>query len=275
MGRCLVLTSSWTDDFIKVIEKEKIDVLRLSDSAGWSGDDLSFLEHTPTLRGIEIYSWNIKDITPISHLNKLEYIGLQCEFSKAPDFNEFESLKICKLLWRPKAKSVLNCSKLTLLNISNYPFENLQSISEMKQLQRLQLTSKKLVSLEGIESLEKLEILDIANSSKLSSLEGVDKCTHLKNVEFESCKNVSDISLLGTLEELRKLHIIDCAKLGSLSTLASCSNLEELYFTGSTNVEDGDLNIVDELPNLKKMWFADKRHYSHKRDEIKVQLEQR
>ena len=272
MGRCLVLTAPWSDDIRSVIDKENISVLRLSQSAGWKGDDISFLRELPNLRGVEIYSWNVKDLTPLQALKGLEYLGLQCEFTKAPDFSGFGGLKICKLLWRPKAKTIFSCRGLSLLNIVNYPSEDLTDIDNMKDLKRLQLTSKKLVSLTGIEKLVSLSILDLAGCSRLVTLSGVEKCQQVETVELEGCKKVHDVSLLGELGKVKSLALTDCGKIRSLQPLANCPLLEEITFVGDTSIEDGVLTPLLEIPKLKKMWFVDKRHYSHKRDQVAALL---
>ncbi|PMP37817.1 hypothetical protein [Vibrio splendidus] len=268
MGRCLVLTVPWSDSFKSIIDKENISVLRLSQSAGWNGDDISFVKGLPDLRGIEIYSWGVKDITPIEALNNLESLGLQCEFTKAPDFSKFNKLKICKLQWRPKAKTVFACDSLSLLNIVNYPSEDLKDIQKMSGLRRLQLTSRKLVSLSGIESLSSLSILDLAECSKLESLSGVDMCQQVEVVEIESCKKVYDVALLGELKNLKDIVLTDCGKVKSLKPFTKCQLLESITFVGDTSVEDGELTSLLNIPTLKKMWFVDKRHYSHKREQV-------
>lgn len=268
MGRCLVLTAPWSDSLKSVIEKENISVLRLSQSTGWKGDDISFLKELPNLRGVEVYAWGIKDITPLQALPGLEYLGLQCEFTKAPDFSVFENLKICKLVWRPKAKSIFSCKGLSLLNVVNYPSDNLDDIKEMKALKRLQLTSKKLISLSGIENLASLSIFDLAECSKLESLAGVDKCQNLENFELEGCKKLNDVSLLAELQSIKNVVLTNCGKIRTLQPLSNCQSLETLTFVGDTSIEDGELSALLKLPQLKKMWFVDKRHYSHKRDQV-------
>ncbi|MEV3820813.1 hypothetical protein [Aeromonas dhakensis] len=60
MGRCLVLTAPWSDGFTSIIDKENISVLRLSQSAGWSGNDISFISDLTCLSGVEIYSWGVR-----------------------------------------------------------------------------------------------------------------------------------------------------------------------------------------------------------------------
>jgi hypothetical protein len=273
-GPCLVLKGPWSDDFIDVIREENISVLRLTESMGWKEKDISFLEKLKGigLRGVEVYAWDVKDITPLINLPDLEYIGLQCEFTKAPDFSSFKNLTHFFLFWRPKAETVFGCSGLKLLNVVNYPSEDLQDIKNISGLRRLQLTSRKLVSIAGIESLQSLRILDLAECTKLESLTGIEKCQELQVFELENCKKVNDVSSLGELASLRDVVLTDCGKVKSLQPLAKCRLLESLTFVGDTNVEDGELTPLLGMPELKRMWFADKRHYSHKRDQVKAML---
>ncbi|MCG9598927.1 hypothetical protein L1D15_19725 [Vibrio sp. Isolate25] len=268
MGSCLVLTGRWSDSFKSVMDKENISVLRLSQSAGWDGNDISFIKRLPDLRGIEIYSWEVNDITPLEALTNLEYLGLQCKFTKAPDFSKFHKLKICKLLWRPKARTVFACDGLSLLNIVNYPSEDLKDIQKMSGLKRLQLTSRKLVSLSGIENLSSLSILDLAECSKLESLSSVDMCQQIEVVEIEGCKKLYDVALLGEINNLKEIVLNDCGNIKSLRSLAKCQLLENITFVGDTSIEDGDLTSLLDIPTLKKIFFVDKRHYSHKQEQV-------
>lgn len=274
MGRCLVLKAPWSDDFIDVIRKENISVLRLTESMGWKGNDISFLEKLKNinLRGVEIYAWSVKDITPLRFVSGMEYLGLQCEFTNAPDFSNFEKLRICKLLWRPTAKSIFDCIGMQLLNIVNYPFEDLQMLKKFTELTRLQITSKKLVSLVGVEYLQSLKILDLAECHNLEYLTGIENCQQLQIVELENCKKINDVTNLGELANLRYLVLTDCGKLKTLRPLVKCRLLENLTFVGDTNIEDGELTSLLDIPELKKMWFVDKRHYSHKRDQVAALL---
>lgn len=274
MGKCLVLKGQWSDDFINVIREENISILRLSYSAGWKEKDISFLEklQSSSLRGVEVYSWNVTDITPLKYLPKIEYLGIQCKFTNAPDFSIFRKLRICKLLWRPKAKSVFDCLDLKLLNIVNYPFEDLQTLKKITGLNRLQIKSKKLVSLLGIESLQSLTILDLADCPNLELIMSIEMCQELQLVALESCKKLNNISSIGELEKLKDFILIDCGKIKSLHSLAKCRLLESMTFSGDTNIEDGDLTPLLNLPILKRISFADRLHYTHNRDQIAALL---
>ena len=268
MGRCLVLTASWSDSLKSVIKKENISVLRLSQSAGWKGDDISFIQDLPGLRGVEIYSWGVKDVTPLQAINDLEYLGLQCEFTKAPDFSLFKKLKVCKLFWRPKAETVFACSGLNFLNIVNYPSEDLKDIQSMTSLKRLQLTSRKLSTLSGVENLVFLSVLDLAECPKLKKISGIHECQQLEVLEIENCKKVYDITLLGKLENLKNIMLTSCGKVKSLQPLVNCQSLEAVSFVGDTIIEDGDLAPLLEIPKLRDVWFVDRCHYTHKRGQI-------
>lgn len=269
-GLCLVIKGPWSDNYIDIIRENKISVLRLSESMGWSDSGVSFLEKLKYmgLRGVEIYSWNVKDLTFLSCLPELEYIGIQCEFNKAPDFSSFIYLTHLFLPWRPKAKTIFECFQLKYLNIVNFPFEDLQDLKKITKLTRLQITSKKLVSTSGIENLQNLRGLDLAGCQKLKIFAGIENCKLLQVIELENCKQMYDISSLGNLADLRSVVLTDCGKVKSLRPLARCKMLKSLIFVGDTNVEDGELTPLLSIPGLTKMWFMDRRHYSHKRDQV-------
>ena len=112
----------------------------------------------------------------------------------------------------------------------------------------------------------------MAECPKLETLTGIEKCQELQVVELENCKRVSDVSSLGELANLRDVVLMDCGKVKSLQPLAKCRSLESVTFAGDTNVEDGELTPLLDIPELKRMWFVDKRHYSHKRDQVEAIL---
>ena len=268
MGRCLVLTAQWSDNIVSVIEKENISVLRLSTSAGWEGNNISFIKKIPNIRGIEIYAWDIKDLIPLEDTKNIEYLGIQCQFTKYPDFSNFKNLKKLKIFWTPKANSILSCLWLKSLNIVNYPFQNLYNIKEISGLETLKLTSRKLSSLHGIENFKDLYNLDLFECPMLESISGINNCKNIIILEFEKCKKIYDISPIGELTYLKELTISDCGKINSLHDIFNCQLLEVINFIGDTNIEDGNLEPILYLRKLKKIWFADRRHYSHKRNQI-------
>ena len=269
-GRCLVLKAPWSDSFIDIIKKNKISVVRLSETAGWEQKNISFLEKLKYagLRGIEIYAWDVKDITPLCYLPDLEFIGLQSKFTKAPDFSLFKNLTNLFIYWRPKALTVFDCSSLKRLNIVNYPAEDLKELKKVIKLMRLQITSRKLVSLGGIEKLQSLKILDIAECPRLERLSGIAECKELQDLELSNCKKLDNLTELGAFTNLREVFLTDCGKIRSLRPLANSKHLESLFFTGDTNIIDGDLEFIAGFSKLQRLWFADRKHYSHTKSQL-------
>ena len=274
IGRCLVLKSNWSDRFLRIIDEENISTLRLSSSMGWADSDISFVANLSTTRlnGIEIYNWNIRDVTPLQELKEIRYIGLQCDFVRAPDFSTFEKLTELFLFWKSKAVTIFECSRLEILNVVNFPSVNLLELRQMVNLKQLQITSRKLESLRGIEQFNSLEIIDLAECPRLESLLGLESCKNLERVELDNCKRIEDVGGLGGLTRLKEVLLIDCGKLKSLQPLADLQSLKSLNFAGDTYIEDGVLSFLATMPQLENVRFANRRHYSDNRDELNAIL---
>ncbi len=268
IGYKMVLEGAWRPQYKKAILKQNVTGLRLSHSNGWKETNILFIVDLVTLRDLEIYSWDITDASPIESLPKLEKISLECNYRKPINFATFQHLQYCFLRWRPKADSLFSLSSLKALNIVNYPYEDLIPLKNLTQLTKLQLTSNKLKGLNGVKNLELLTSLDLYKCTKLESLKGIQDTRQLTKLEVESCTKIEDLEPLSTLIKLTKASLNNCGKLQSLLPLKSCTNLTELFFIESTNIEDGNINIFKDLPILKTMWFANRRHYSHKRENV-------
>ena len=96
MGQCLVLKAPWSDVFIDVIRKENISVLRLTESMWWKGKDISFLEKLQDvgLRGVEVYAWDVKDVTPLQFAHQASY---SCNRRSRHDVSSSSN---CSSIWR-------------------------------------------------------------------------------------------------------------------------------------------------------------------------------
>lgn len=274
-GRKMVLEGPWKPQYEEVINNENITGLRLSHSNGWEDTNILFIHNLVTLHDLEIYNWNITDISPIETLAKLERISLECNYRKPINFTKFTQLQYCFLRWRPKSDSIFSVPSLKALNIVNYPYENLKLLKALQQLTELKLTSNKLKSLIGISNLKALLSIDIYRCTKLESLEDIQSAAQLTIIEFESCKKLRDLKPLSSLTKLTKISLNNCGKLHSLQPLEPCKQLTELFFIEDTSIEDGDTGIFMALPALKTMWFANRKHYSYKREAIKEIIENR
>ena len=186
MGPVLILKGDWSDPVGEYMRSNDIRALRLTDSFGFKGQDLSFLAEQDFLKSLEIYCWRAKGIKVIEHLPQLEVLGLQFKSQAKVDFSNFFKLRVAKLTWAKGLPSLFSVDTLEYLNVQNYPYKDLAPIEHMKQLRRLLLTSRKLESLKGIERLAALQELDLYNCQKLRSLAGTDLIPRLK-IDVEAC----------------------------------------------------------------------------------------
>jgi hypothetical protein len=271
----LIVRGTWNASYQAAIAASAHSALRLSSSAGWKDNNIEFLRGLTDIRSLEIYNWNVTDITPIQGLTNLEKLSLDCVYRQPVDFSVFAKLKSLFMRWRPRSESIFRITSLNELNLTNYPFETLAPLHELANLETLKLTSRQLRSLKGIERLSKLMHLDLFQCSRLEGLNGIESAFNLTNVELETCKKLGSIESLGRLRGLRRLVITNCGKIDTLQPLASNGDLEELFFIEDTNVQDGNLRIFEQIPKLKQMWFANRPHYSHTREEIKAKLTKR
>ena len=274
-GSCFVLTGPWRNEFSQIMSSQGLSVLRLSSSAGWKDRDISFIVGLKFLVGVEVYSWDVKDVTPIFQNTGLRYVGIQSEFSSVANFQALKDLEVCKIFWRPKVSGLECCTNLRHLNIVNYPNENLTSITSLTKLERLQVSSRKILSLRGIESLSRLKIFDAANCPKLSDISWLMNCTALETIEFESCRQISEIPKALRLNDLQEVSLVDCGKIETLITLANCKNLRKLRFVGDTFIIDGELDFLLAHPSVRDVWYANRSHYSLTRESLEKQLQAR
>ena len=191
VGKVLILKGTWSADISDYMLTEGIYALRLTDSCGFKGEDLSFLPSLTYLKSLELYCWDAKNIKLLEALPQLEVLGLQFRSLKTIDFSHFTKLRVALLTWVKGLESIFSLKNIEYINIQNYPHKNLKPIEHMKKLKRLYLTSRKLESLEGIENLDNLEELDLCNCRQLVSKAGIEKLYKLQKLEIEACNKLS------------------------------------------------------------------------------------
>jgi hypothetical protein len=274
-GECLVLTGYWDERLIEVMLKKEIKNIRLSRYSGWADKDISFLKRLTFLKGVEIFADDIKDLRALQELSLLEYVGLEVKLIFDLDFNNFNNLKIIQLRWSKHYKNIFNVYPLEHLNITNYPFEDLQILSNLNNLKNLQVTSTKLRTLKGVNKLINLKSIDLFKCNNLESLDSVRELTSLEIIDLENCKKIDHLNQLRNMINLKTLLIDSCGKIESLLPLKECLSLRKIFLGGDTTIIDGDFKYLLQLPNIKDFWFVNKKHYELKINEVQEILENR
>lgn len=266
-GLCYVLTGPWQPQYKEVMVRQGVQSLRLNRTLGARYDNLEFLRELTFLRGVEIYDWDVKDLTPLLAFSQLELLGLQCQFKNIDFAAHFPRLRFASFIWRPGCESFFKCRQLEFLFVEGYPFEDLTPLSPLAALRRLHINSRKLVSANGAGQLHELRHLTFAFCSALRDIADLARRQALEVLEFNCCKKIKDISPLSALKCLRRLLIEDGGEIASIKPLRHNDALEELYLPG-TKIADGDLQPLLEMKNLKRVAFPKSKKHSHTMDQI-------
>jgi hypothetical protein len=152
--------------------------------------------------------------------------------------------------------------------------KDLSQLPVLNKLEALTLTQCNLTSLTGLCQFPSLISLDMAYMRSLSDISALAECgPKLEALLLMNCPKIG-YDLLPALTSLKKLHIHSCPALASIRFLKNLDQLEEFRFV-DTDVLDGDFTPLLQLDRLKSVGFTDKRHFSHKYDEIEAMLKLR
>lgn len=268
--KMLVVARPWEQEITDYIVENKIDTLYLNYVKGWSGKDLDFLTDLKHLKEFKIISHEVINIEGLHILTELEYLSLAVGNAKTKlDFSAFNKLKNCYFEWLKGSDSIFGCSSLENLSLYGYNGKSFAEISKLKHLKRLSITHNRTIrELSGVAKLIKLESLRLRGMTKLESTEELSRLESLKTLWISTCKKIQNIDFIAELTKLTEVRLINLGKITSLEPLLQCRELEYLDFTDSTTITDGDLSILKRIPNLKKIYFINRRHYSNKQEDF-------
>lgn len=250
---------------IRKIQKLDVAELDICEPYISANTDLRLLSDLPRLRALSVHSAEPVDWRSLQSLTDLVGLSLRTHnlTPQEIDFTRFPKLERCKLNLHSEWTSILRVKSLRHLMIRETP--NLQ-----------ELVLKELPSLTEcfITECRRFKSLAIENAPRFISL-GVSGCPSFKTlVPAVLLNRLRYLSLGGKVQfeyrdiarclELKKLWLNGIGKIPTLMFLRMCAELEELQFLFSTNVLDGDLTFLIELPKLKMARFVERPHYHSK-----------
>lgn len=267
-GRRLVLHGAWRDDTVKYMSAHGIKELVVNYAQEFEGKDIAFVEQLPELEAFWIIHRTIDDISPIHNLRNLRSLKVHTYCRTAIDFSKFPRLERCVLEWRRGVSSLYDRPHLKCLWVNKYDKKHTSEFARASQLERLFLANAPTEDLGGLDGLKRLRTLGFHRLRRLSSLKGIESLQGLQTLEIQECRKLESLSGVGKLGHLRRLLFTDLGEIESISFLRDLRELEEVLFYGSTNVKDGDLNVLTWLPKLRNLSFQNRRHYSHRREQF-------
>lgn len=267
-GRRGVIKGVPSGELTKSLVESRFPELELNQGKGWQGNDLSFLAELPWTRSLILIDFRMPAVEPIHSLHELRALKVFTYCKTEIKFAAFPHLEHCALEWRPKATSLFDCAGLTTLFVNRYKGKNTDPFGRLVNLESLAVLNAPIEDLSGLSTLRKLRSLRLANLRRLGSLAGAERLATLEELKIDTCKTISSIEELSGLHNLRRLLLDNLGDIESLRPLAGLTGLEWVLFCESTNVLDGDLSPIRNLPNLRRIAFMNRRHYSHRREDF-------
>ena len=263
-GKYVLVDSANIDFCMNLFYEENCDGVILKPKHGFRSKDISFIKEHPSICKLKVLV-PVNDISPIYTLRNVKELIIGYE-QGAVDFHGFPELKKFTGDWNNK-HILCKDSKLEEINFSGFkPKEkNLKELLTQVNLRSLTLIQTNIVSLVDISNLKELEKVSISYAPKLINVSELTKLNDLHYLEFDNCKNVNFYEIAKKLINLRHLMYHSSKSLPDIGFIDFIPNLEEFRFV-DTNILDGNL---EPCLKLKKVGFNNKRHYTHKAEEIR------
>lgn len=258
----VVLEGGWRDEY----EERLQDLEALSISV--RGDDLSFLERVPHLRGLVLNAGEARDLSPVAALRGLETLTLNVAAKPRIelDLSAFAALRTLRMYWNPGFESVFACRSLESLYVFGPPDPDLARFGQLPHLRRLELSQgRRLQTTRGVGPVRFLGLYQQGGLSELAELPA------LEELAIEGARKLGAIDAVAGLP-LRRLTLANCGDIASLAPLAGMDTLEELFAWESTRILDGDLSVLLTLPRLRTVALRDRREYRPRVSEIEAAL---
>jgi Leucine-rich repeat (LRR) protein len=181
---------------VRLIDKGKADGINLNYIRN-RRTDLEPLRNAQNIKCLTVNDYPSTyqyDYSVIHSLKNLEQLSVYTTDKKEIDFSVFPFLKSVALTWRPKAKSLFDCSQLQRLFINRYKGDDLHEVSRLKNLKYLRVNLGSITSLSGLKEITELEELLLMQTTKLEDIEDLFKLRHLKYLRIDNCRKVKNIS---------------------------------------------------------------------------------
>ena len=204
----------------------------------------------PKLENLIIMNLGISNIHPLNNCKELLQLSLD-ENEELEDIN-----------------SLMNCSKLKILNLNKTSVKTLEPLRELASLEIISISDcDSLNNLEGLENL-KLKIADINinnenrdfDESTLSRLESLVSIEHLPKLNSEKLiireVNISDLKGIESSSHLEELSIQNSSKLKFLGSLSELKKLKKIEI--NTCPEILDYTVLSELVSLETCLLGDR-----------------
>jgi hypothetical protein len=242
------------DEHVSQFESGTYSGLILNEVHGFDVPSLSLLARIRDLESLEIVFGRDQDISFIEDLKTLRRLSIGPLNAATIDFTKLPLLEQVFCHWHRGLESLLRCKSLKVIGLRNYPEANFLDFNDLARVTHLRLLSPGIFEFKGIEAMPRLEHLWIQRALQLRHLDGIEQLERLRIFTLDSCTKIENIEPLATADKLQVLGFDSCGDLPTIRPIRNLHKLGCVWFIERTNIVDGDLSYLDELPNLTEVY---------------------
>ena len=234
---------------------------------GFEGESCEFLKQIG--ENVEFLDWvgsSNPDLRPVGELASLRHLSIQPDADPMRHLGLGNCSKLISLAvdWPLVVDTVFSCTKLLDLTIDRVPEGELQEFGVFSSLRALKLTRCRTRSLEFLKGNTEIESLELETCRNISDLSPIGSLKKLRRLSLDGCRAIESLEPLAELTNLEILRLRDVGTIPSLSPVANCKSLLALSCGGRSFIEDRDLSSIAQLPNLTLASFSPPTKYSHR-----------
>jgi hypothetical protein len=231
----------------------------------WTRDvgSVALLRSLPHLQQLHVINRTKARLSEIADLKGLRVLTVESNTVFDVDLTFWPSLRELAFAWGGMFLNLSKAKTLATLRVWSWKQRNLDYLSEAPQLRDLLLVGGSLRTLKGIELCHDLEKLTLSHIIRLEDFSALQSLGSLRVLKIDACRGLHNVGIIAALPRLQNLYLENLGNVDSLRPLSCSRTLRKLYFRGSTNIVDGDTDIVNRLP-LTGVAFRNRKHYNYK-----------
>jgi internalin A len=211
-----------------------------------SDDDYSWVAGSGVTH-LLIPGWVPTDLTPFAEATDLVSLHL------GPSKGRLDCSRLVSLESVRTDFSIIgfeHLPRLRDLSLRRWAEPDLSRLASLKTLERLWLSGA-MGSIEGTDALTNLRELELQRTPKISSLASFASNPALEILSVWSAGSLRDIGSVAEATSLQNLSLANCRSIATLAPLRGHPALKWLSLAGSTDVADGDLTPLLDIPTLE------------------------
>jgi Leucine-rich repeat (LRR) protein len=265
-GPILIFHGKWQSEYGHLMRKHQAVGIAASFYKNDYETEFEFLKEFPDLQYFASGVAFPIQTGPLYSLTNLRYLRFMNTHEMEFDFTRFGNLEAVEIPWGEGMSSVFRCPGLKRLFLQGYRSKTSARLGNLKSLEALDLRDTSIVEIEALAKLPKLRKLRLLLLPRLTSFAPLGSCNLLEVLHLGKCGKAMDFESIRDLERLKYLILATGKPVESLDFISPLKNLK--FFNFDFIVKNGDLSLLQDLPNLAQTVFRRQRHYSHTFQEV-------